>query len=259
MPANKDTKITLYWLEKSRSQRIVWLLEELDLTYDLETFKRQPDLLAPPELKKIHPLGKSPVITLERPGKKKITLAESAVITEYLCEHFGGDKLIPKKFAEGDGKAEKGGEEEIGEESEEWMRYRYLMHYTEGSLMPFLVMQLVMDQVKDPPIPFFVKFLPRIVASQVEKAFLTRNIFAHFDFLENMLQTAPEGGPWFCGKNLSAADIMLSFPLIAASRRVPLGDKYPLVVKYVERIQKEEGYQRAIKKVEEIEGKFEAI
>lgn len=114
-------------------------------------------------------------------------------------------------------------------------------------------------EVKDPPIPFFVKFLPRIVAEQVEKAFLTRNIFAQFDFLENLLQTAPEGGPWFCGKNLSAADIMLSFPLIAATGRVQLGDKYPLVMKYVERIQKEDGYQKAAKKVEEIEGVYEVI
>lgn len=181
MPANKDTKITLYWyvapispppltysiyfaspsklnftnistrLEKSRAQRILWLLEELDLSYDIVTFKRQPDLLAPPELKKIHPLGKSPVITLERPGKKKITLAESAVIIEYLCEHFGGDKLIPKKFEnEEEAKEAKGGEDEIGEESEGWMRYRYLMHYAEGSLMPFLVMQLVMDRMHLP-------------------------------------------------------------------------------------------------------------
>lgn len=74
-----------------------------------------------------------------------------------------------------------------------------------------------------------------------------------------MLETAPDGGPWFCGKNLSAVDILLSFPLIAASSRVPLGDKYPLVIKYVERIQKEEGYQKAVKKVEEIEGVYEVV
>jgi glutathione S-transferase len=157
--ANKGAKITLYWyrfshyqkhqhrltrhhrLEHSRAQRILWLLEELHLTYELKTFKRGADMLAPKELKDIHPLGKSPLLSIETPGSPKpLVLAESGLIMEYLCDHFGGDRLnlIPKRYVAG--KAE-----QVGGETEEWMRYRYYMHYTEGSFMPFLVMQLVMD------------------------------------------------------------------------------------------------------------------
>ncbi|KAL4891583.1 glutathione S-transferase [Aspergillus ambiguus] len=251
--ANQGATITLYWLEKSRSQRICWLLEELGLEYNLKTFKRHPEtMLAPPELKKIHPLGKSPVLTVETPNTTKpLVLAESAAIVEYLCDHFGGDKLVPRRYPAGQ-------EGQIGAESEEWMRYRYFMHYAEGTLMPFLVMQLVMDTLKDAPVPFFIKPIPRIVAKQVESAFLHRNVFANFDFLEERLQSAPDGGPFLCGKQLTAADIMMSFPVIAAAMRIPLQDKYPRLAAYVDTLEKQDGYRRAVAKVEEIEGKFEA-
>ncbi|KAE8153736.1 glutathione S-transferase [Aspergillus avenaceus] len=250
--APNHAKITLYWLEKSRSQRIVWLLEELGVEYNLKTFQRNAEMLAPPELKQIHPLGKSPVITVETDSMEKpLVIAESGNITEYLCDHFGGDKLIPPRWKEGQ-------EGTVGGETEEWTRYRYFMHYAEGSLMPFLVMQLVMDRMKDAPVPFFVKPIPRFVASKVEEAFLTRNIVGNFDFLEDQLKTAPKGGPYLCGPTLTAADIMMSFPVIAASLRVPLGDQYPHLVQYVALLQKEDGYQRAVKKVEEVDGKFEA-
>lgn len=156
--ANKGAKITLYWfvssttipskiianlprLEKSRSQRILWLLEELGVSYELKTFKRGSDMLAPPELKEIHPLGKSPVITIETEhSDKPLVLAESGAISEYLCDHFDSGKLVPKRYPEGK-------EDQVGAESEEWMRYRYFMHYAEGTLMPFLVFKLVMDSM----------------------------------------------------------------------------------------------------------------
>ena len=109
--------------------------------------------------------------------------------------------------------------------------------------------------VKNPPLlPFFVKPLPRIVASQVEKAFLDRNITSNFDFLEQQLKTAPAGGPFLCGKQLSAADIMLSFPVISAANKFPLAEKWPTLAKYVELLQEQEGYKRAVK-LEESEGK----
>lgn len=156
---NQDCKITLYWsvetisitdtatntrphrLEQSRSHRILWLLEEFQLQYELKTFKRRADKLAPAELKNVHPLGKSPVITIEAPGSAKpLVLAESGAIVEYLCDHFSKARptLVPDRYRAGfEGQA-------CGE-SEEWMRYRYFMHYVEGSLMPFLVMTLVND------------------------------------------------------------------------------------------------------------------
>lgn len=129
-------------LEQSRSQRILWLLEELKVDYELKIFHRDPQThLAPPELKEIHPLGKSPVISVLAPGAAKpLVIAESALIVEYLLDHFGnGSSLLPKRYKEGqDG--------QIGGETEEWLRYRYLMHYAEGSLMPFMVLGLVVGR-----------------------------------------------------------------------------------------------------------------
>ncbi|KAL2795113.1 glutathione S-transferase [Aspergillus keveii] len=251
--ASKDTKVTLYWLEQSRSQRILWLLEELNVPYEVKTFKRGRDMKAPAELKKIHPLGKSPVISIESPATSEpIVIAESGMIVEYLCDHFGGDKLIPARYAAGK-------EGQVGGETEEWLRYRYYMHFSEGSLMPFLVFKLVTDTIKNPPgVPFFIKPIPRLVANQVEEQFVNPNIFATFDFLEDQLKTAPAGGPFFCGNKVTAADIMLSFPLIAANIRIPLSEKYPLLAKYVQSIEQQEGYKRAVEKIKEVDGKFEA-
>lgn len=119
----------------------MWLLEELQLRYELKTFKRRADKLAPAELKEVHPLGKSPVVTIEVPGSDKpMVLAESGAIIEYLCDHFGKDHpaLVPERYVAGR-------EGQVGGEREEWMRYRYFMHYTEGSFMPILVMTLIND------------------------------------------------------------------------------------------------------------------
>jgi glutathione S-transferase len=124
-----------YRLEQSRAQRIVWLLEELNLKYELKTYKRGKDMLAPKELRDIHPLGKSPVIAIEGPagGRPKV-IAESSVIVEYISKHFG-PQLIPREYPEGK-------EGVVGAESEEWCRYRFFMHYAEGSIMPPLLIAL---------------------------------------------------------------------------------------------------------------------
>lgn len=118
---------------------MVWLLEELKVPYDIEVFKRDPaTFYAPPELEKIHPLGKSPVVTVTPPGGKPIVLAESAFISNYLCEHFPeGKKLVPARWKAGQ-------EGKVGGETEEYMRYEYFSYYTEGSFMPFLVLTMVM-------------------------------------------------------------------------------------------------------------------
>ncbi|CAI7638678.1 hypothetical protein N7533_010366 [Penicillium manginii] len=254
---NQGCKITLYWLEQSRSHRILWLLEELKLKYELKTFKRRADKLAPAELKEVHQLGKSPVITVEAPGASKpLVLAESGAIVEYLVDHFGQARpsLVPTRYTEGQ-------EGKVGGETEEWMRYRYFMHYVEGSLMPFLVMTLVNDTIRKSP-PFFVRPITSIVASQVEAAFLTRNIDGNLTFLEDQLKTAPEGGPFLCGKELTAADILISFPVIAASGRVlqekKAKEKYPLLGAYAKRLEEVDGYKKAVAKIEEVEGSFSA-
>ncbi|KAK9610119.1 bifunctional glutathione transferase/peroxidase [Aspergillus fumigatus] len=223
--ANKGAKITVYWLEHSRAQRILWLLEELHLTYELKTFKRGADMLAPKELKDIHPLGKSPVIRIETPGAPKpLVLAES-------------------------GRYAAGKEGQVDGETEEWMRYRYYMHYTEGSFMPFLVMQLVMDSIRNAPVPFFIKPLTGMVASKVEQAFVTPNLTSHFEFLEDQLKTVPGGGPYLCGKELTAADIMMSFPVIASLIKMPdLGVGIRGWRSTRTKLQAMDGYKRAVAK-----------
>jgi glutathione S-transferase len=119
--------------------------------------------------------------------------------------------------------------------------------------------KLTLAAIKNPPgVPFFIKPIPRMVANQVEEQFVNPNIFATFDFLEDQLKTAPAGGPFFCGNKVTAADIMLSFPLIAANIRIPLSEKYPLLAKYVQNIEQQEGYKRAVEKIKEVDGKFEA-
>ena len=134
----KKTTLTTSRLEKSRSQRILWLLEELKLDYELKTYKRQ-NKLAPPELKEVHPLGKAPIITVESDSTPTpLVFAESGLIIEYLIDHFGS-WLAPKRYQVGkDG--------QVGGETEEWIRYRYFMHYAEGSLMPYLVITLILSR-----------------------------------------------------------------------------------------------------------------
>ncbi|GAD94295.1 glutathione S-transferase, putative [Paecilomyces variotii No. 5] len=250
---NKGALITLYWLEQSRSQRIVWLLEELNLSYSLKTFKRGSDMLAPAELKNVHPLGKSPVISIESPATSKpLVLAESGAIVEFLCDHFGGDKLVPKKYAPGK-------EGQIGGESESWMRYRFYMHYAEGSLMPLMVITLLVHRIRNAPVPFFIRPIPAFVASQIESQFLTRNLQTHFSFLEDQIKTAPDGGKFLCGKELTAADILMSFPLIAAGERDVFDkDQHPELTAYINRLKDSEGYKKAVAKIEEVEGTFQA-
>lgn len=253
MTDTQDTKITLYWLEKSRAQRIVWLLEELNIPYEIKTFKRKADMTAPNELKKIQPLGKSPVITITTPNcPEPLVLAESAVIIEYLCTHFGGEKLIPQRYAAGK-------QGQVGGETEAWMRYQYFMHYTEGSLTPFLVMKVVMNSVRNAPVPFFIKPVTRMIASKVEGAFINPNIHTHLAFLEDQIKTAPGGGPFLCGDQITSADIQLSYSVIAALSRQPsLRSQYPGVAAYADRLQAIESYKRGVAKIERIEGTFTA-
>jgi len=116
----------------------MWLLEELDVPYELKTYKRGADKLADPKLKEVHPLGKSPVVTLDVPGRESpVVLAESGAIAEYLCDHYGKQStLVPIRYQEGkDG--------QVGGETESWMRYRMFMHYAEGSIMPLNVISLL--------------------------------------------------------------------------------------------------------------------
>ncbi|KAL2074767.1 hypothetical protein VTL71DRAFT_8546 [Oculimacula yallundae] len=250
----EKAKVTLYWLEQSRSQRILWLLEELKVPYELKIFHRDPKThFAPPELKNVHALGKSPVISVLAPGATApVVIAESGFITEYLLENFSeGTTLLPKRYKEGQ-------EGKVGCETEAWMRYKFYMHYAEGSLMTFMLVALVAGQIKDSPVPFFIKPVTSGVAGKIQSGFLEPNFVTHFKFLEEQLASSPNGGKYLCGNELTGADILLSFPLLAGRSRTGLTkEKYPKLYSYIDMLEAEPGYQKSVAKIIEIEGKFE--
>ncbi|KAK3313362.1 hypothetical protein B0H66DRAFT_565939 [Apodospora peruviana] len=260
-------KIKVYWLNDSRAQRVLWLLEELHLDYELEIFYRNKDMLAPPDLAKVHPLGKSPVVTLTYPSNypttttmqpdKTIVLAESGFIFQYLTEHFGNDtNLLPKRYPDD-------AEGVVGAETEAWMRYQYYLHYTEGSFQPALLVALVLNILKGPQIPFLIRPITGFVASKFYDNFVTPYIANHLSFIQSQLESAPDGGPYLCGKHLTAADILLNFPLGLVHDRLgdiklngeKVVDKYPKVWEYLQRLQGHDGYKRAEKRIEEVEAR----
>ena len=211
--------IVLHHLENSRSQRVLWLLEELGLPYEVKKYKRdRKTMLAPPELKAVHPLGKSPVIT-----DGKITVAESGAILEYLLDTHGQGRLRPAA-----GTAER-------------RQFTYWLHFAEGSAMPPLLMTLVFDQVKAKS-PLFVNPIAKGIADQVDRMFLRPNLEAQMRFMEAELTARP----WFAGAEFSAADVQMSFPLEAAAARGVLDARHPKLQDWLERIHARPAYARAL-------------
>lgn len=199
-------------LEKSRAQNILWLLEELKIDYDIETFRRGSDHLAPPELKKVHPLGKSPLVSITPPGAEPIVLAESGFITQYLSEHYGKETtMVPKRWKDGQ-------EGKVGGETEEWLRCQYLLHFVEGTFLSTLLRGVVVSMLKSKNVPFLIRPVTSMVANQILTSFIQPNIQRQLAFLEQQLETS--GGDFLCGKDLSSADVLLSFGLISAKDRV---------------------------------------
>lgn len=214
--------IVVHHLENSRSQRILWTLEELGLEYEIKKYARNPKTnLAPKELKDVHPLGKSPVIT-----DKDFTLAESGAIIEYLIETYGNGRLIPPA-----GSAERN-------------LYRYWLHFAEGSLMPLLVMKLIFHKTTEAPVPFFIRPISKAIANQVNKGYLDPSLRAQLAFMEEQLSKTP----WFAGKELSAADIQMSYPIEAAASRTDFNGRYPNLADFLVRIRKRDAFQNAIKR-----------
>jgi glutathione S-transferase len=196
--------IKVHHLDHSRSHRVLWLLEELSVPYELVTYRRQKNLQAPPELRKIHPLGKSPVVELDG-----VILAESGAILDALAEQHG--RLVPARGTPA------------------YTRYRYFLHYAEGSLMPYLLLALVVKKLGPLGIP--------------ARGYVNAQLKRHLDFLE-----AEVGDAWLCGPELTAADIQLSYPLEAAVSRAGLSSSRPKLLAYLERMRARPAYRRALEK-----------
>ena len=212
--------IVVHHLNNSRSQRVLWLLEELGVDYEITRYERdRKTMLAPPSLRAVHPLGKSPVIT---DGDR--TVAESGAIIEYLIERHGGGRFIPPAG------------------SPERLRYTYWLHYAEGSAMPPLLLKLVFDRIKTGPMPFFVRPIAKGIASKVNRAFIGPQLETHLDFMEAELGKAT----WFAGEELTGADIQMSFPVEVAVSRAGLDARRPNLMRFLERIHARPAYTRAL-------------
>ena len=215
--------ITVHHLNNSRSQRVLWLLEELELPYEIVRYQRDAKtMLAPPELRAVHPLGKAPVITDD--GR---AVAESGAIIEYMLDTYGNDRLAPARG------------------SDDRQRYTYWLHYAEGSLMPLMVMKLVLSAIPRGPMPFFMRPLAKGISQGVDRGYLRPQAATHFAFVESELAQRP----WFAGQNFSAADIQMSFPLEAASARAGLDrSKFPKILGWLDKIHARPAYARALAK-----------
>ncbi|MFO1263652.1 MAG: glutathione S-transferase [Rhodoferax sp.] len=220
--------LTVHHLETSRSQRVLWLLEELGVPYALKRYARdRKTKLAPPELKAVHPLGKSPVVTDDGD-----TIAESGAILEYLT-----DKYADRASGELAGLTPKPATPEHRE-------VRFWMHYAEGSLMNWLVMKLVFMTIPTQPMPFFVRPIARQLCAQVQAKLIDPNLATAMSFMESHLSTHR----WFAGEQLSLADFQMSFAVEAALARGADVQKFPKLVAYRERLHARPAYQRALGK-----------
>lgn len=199
--------ITVHHLNNSRSQRVLWLLEELELPYRIAHYQRDAKtMLAPPSLAAVHPLGKSPVI-----DDDGCVVAETGAIIEYLVEKADGRLGAPAHRAD-------------------TLRYRYFMHYAEGSVMPPLLLKLVLGRV-----PLFGKSAQKRIQPMIDR---------HLDYVEAELASRP----WFAGDAFTAADVMMSFPLEAARGRAGLDASRPATIAWIEKIHARPAYQAALAK-----------
>lgn len=211
---SESPALVVHHLEHSRSLRVLWLLEELGLPYGIKRYARDANFRAPPELKAVHPLGRAPVVEVD--GR---VLAESGAIIEYLVEREGS-KLRPH-------------------EEEEKLRYRFFLHYAEGSAMPPLLVQLLVEKIRTQKVPFFVKPLTRKIAQGIQQGFSGPAIATHFGFVERELASRP----YFAGSEFTAADIQMIYPVEAALRRG--GGDWPSLRAWRERVTARPAFQRA--------------
>ncbi len=212
--------LTVHHLENSRSQRILWLLEELGVEYDLKRYGRDKQTgLAPPELLDVHPLGKAPVIT-----DGSITIAESGAIIEYLVHAYDDGQLCPEHG------------------TPDWRTYTYWLHYAEGTFMPLMIVSLILGRIDSAPMPFFIKPIARGITAKVRAAYLDATVKRNLAFMENALSESE----WFCGSRFTAADVQMSFALEAAEVRTSLTADYPQLAAFLRTIRARPAYKAAL-------------
>jgi glutathione S-transferase len=215
-----DTMIRVHHLNNSRSQRVLWLLEELELEYEVVRYERDPaTLLAPPSLLAVHPLGKSPVLTDD-----STTVAESGAIIEYLLERYGEGRLRPPRG------------------TPEWLRYTYFLHYAEGSAMPVLLLKLVFSRIPRGPMPFVMRPFAKLLTAAVLRKLVDPQLDRHVRYLEGELGRSG----WFAGEDFSAADVQMSFVVEAVVARGAAPGTTPRLATFLERIHARPAYQRAL-------------
>ncbi|MEW6641261.1 MAG: glutathione S-transferase [Pseudomonadota bacterium] len=212
--------LTVHHLNNSRSQRVLWLLEELGVPYEIVRYQRQPNMLAPKELRQIHPLGKSPVIT-----DNGNTIAESGAILTYIVETYGNGRLIPPP------------------NTPERLRYTYWLHYAEGSAMFPLLLKLIFSLLPKRA-PALIRPVAGMIANGALSTMINPQLKQHMAFWEEELGKSE----WFAGNDFTAADIQMSFPLEAASARAGLENGHPKALAFLARIHARPAYQRALEK-----------
>ena len=214
--------VIVHHLNNSRSQRVLWLLEELGVPYEVKRYERDAKtMLAPPQLLAVHPLGKSPVIE-----DGDVKMAESGAVISYLVDRYGAGRLIPPAG------------------SAEYWRYIYWLHYAEGSAMTPLLLRLVFNRVANGPAPWPISVVARHIARTVDGAFIAPNLKRHLDFMESELQARS----WFAGNEFTACDVQMSFPLEAAAARAGLNSTRPNLMAFLGRIHARDAYKRALER-----------
>jgi len=209
-------KIVVHHLETSRSSRILWMLEELGLDYEVKIWKRNRNFRAPDEAQSVHPLGRFPMVEVD--GQ---VLAESGAIMDFFADKTG--KLIPTK-------------------PEDLQEYRFFMHYGEGSAMPPLLVQLILDRLRKAPLPFFIKPIAKAIAGKIEENYSGPAIDLHFGFIDDVLRDRD----FFAGDEFTMADIQMSYPVEASVSRG--GGDRPYMAEWLKRMQARPAYQRALAK-----------
>lgn len=225
--------ITLHHLNNSRSTRILWLLEELELPYELVPYQREDTRLAPNALKHIHPLGKAPILEdkVQAYAKKQpkqtqnVVLAESGAIIEYLIHQYD----VSHKF-----------KPLLG--SKEWRAYLFWLHFAEGSAMPPLLLSLVFQSIPARS-PMLVKPIAKGISQKVMQSFVQPNLDRHNALIEETLAQQA----WFAGDKLTGADVQMSFVVEAIKAR---GDivNYPHMQQWLEKVRARPAYQTALEK-----------